>query len=79
MSKHLHYIIGASLGTGIQPTAVAVLEHEVWKNEHWQPETVSLSLRYLERIALDSGYPETVERISTLLGSSEIKDQECDS
>ena len=44
MSKHIHFILGASLGTGIQPTAVAVLEQEVWKNERWQPETVALRL-----------------------------------
>ncbi len=78
MSKHLHYIIGASLGTGVQPTAVAVLEHEVWKNDHWKPETVALSLRHLDRVTVGAGYPETVERISALLESSEIKDNECD-
>ncbi len=78
MSKHLHFILGASIGTGIQPTAVAVLEHEVWKNEKWKPETVALSLRYLERIPLDAGYPDTVSRIDTLLKTTAIKDEECD-
>ncbi len=78
MSKCLHYIVGASIGTGIQPTAVAVLEHEVWKNEKWKPETVALRLRHLERIPLDTGYPDTVERIDTLLRTEEIKDGECD-
>ncbi len=78
MSKFLHYVLGASLGTGIQPTAVAVLEHEVWKNENWEPETVALRLRYLERILLDVGYPGTVERIDTLLNTAGIKDAECD-
>ena len=78
MSKFLHYVLGASLGTSIQPTAVAVLEHEVWKNEHWEPETVALRLRYLERILLDVGYPGMVERINTLLNTAGIKDEECD-
>ncbi len=78
MSQHKHYILGASLGTGIQPTAVAVLEHEVWKNDKWKPETVALSLRYLERIPLDTGYPDTVQRIDTLLKTAQIKDEECD-
>ncbi len=78
MSKHLHYILGVSLGTGIQPTAVAVLEHEVWRSVNWEPETVALRLRYLERIPLDAGYPDTIERIDTLLKTAGIKDEECD-
>ena len=78
MSKHLHYILGASIGTGIQPTAVAVVEHEVWKNEKWKPETVALRLRHLERISLEAGYPDTVERIDTLLKTTAIKDEESD-
>ncbi len=76
MSKCLHYIVGASIGTGIQPTAVAVLEQVVGQSGNWRPETVELRLRYLERIPLDAGYPDTIARISKLIGASEIKDRE---
>ncbi len=78
MSKHKHYVFGVSLGVSIQPTAMALVEHKVWKNENWEPETEALHLRYLERLQLDAGYPDTVERIDTVLKSAEIKDEECD-
>ena len=32
MSKHPHFIIAASLGAGIQPTAIAVVEQEILKS-----------------------------------------------
>jgi hypothetical protein len=76
MSGHPHFIVGASLGTGMQPTAIAVLEQEVLKNQDWSAETGALRLRYLHRLALDVNYPETVSRISKLLEAPEIKDQE---
>ncbi len=76
MSKHPHYIIGASLGAGIQPTAVAVLEQEVLKGDKWQAETGAVKLRHLERLSLSVSYPDTVARISKLLDAPEIKDEE---
>ncbi len=76
MSKHPHFIVGASLGTGMQPTAIAVIEQEVLKGSRWLPETGALRLKYLDRVPLEASYPEIVTRISTLLEAPEIKDGE---
>jgi hypothetical protein len=75
MSKHSHFVIGASIGVGIQPTTVAVLEQEVVKNSRWPAETSALSLRHLERVP-DASYPDVVKRIGKLLESKEVKDGE---
>jgi hypothetical protein len=75
MSKHPHFIIGASLGEGKQPTTVAVLEQEVVKNSRWPAETNALLLRHLERVP-DASYPDVVRRIGKLLESKELKDCE---
>lgn len=76
MSEHSHFVIGASVGTGMQPTAIAVLEQVVLKNPDWRAENGALKLRHLERLPLDTNYPGTVEAISKLLKRSEIKDKE---
>ena len=76
MSGHPHFIVGASLGVGIQPTVIAVLEQEVSKSDPWLPVTAALRLRHLERLSLDASYPGTVDRIGTLLEAPEIKDGE---
>ncbi len=76
MSSHPHFIISASLGTGMQPTAIAVIEQEVLKGYRWLPETGALRLRHLDRVPLEASYPDVVERISTLLEAPEIKDGE---
>ena len=76
MSGHPHFIIAASLGTSMQPTAIAVLEQEVLKNRNRVAETGALQLRHLERLPLDVNYPKTAARISKLLETKEIKDEE---
>jgi hypothetical protein len=76
MSGHPHFIIGASLGTGTQPTAIAVLEQEVLKKRDWPAETGTLSLRYLARLALDVNYPQIVAETTKFLEAPEIKDKE---
>jgi len=76
MSVHPHFIIAASLGIGMQPTAIAVLEQKVLKDPRWNAKTGALRLRHLDRLSLDANYPDTVARISTLLGAPEIKDGE---
>ncbi len=76
MSVHPHFIIAASLGTGMQPTAIAVLEQKVLKDPRWNAKTGALRLRHLDRLSLDVNYPDTVAQISTLLETSEIKDGE---
>ena len=76
MSKHLHYIVSASLGTGIEPTAIAVLEQEVLKGGGWSTETAALRLRHLERMSLSATWPDIVTKVSTLLKAEEIKDGE---
>ena len=76
MSIHPHFIVAASLGVGIQPTAIAVIEQEVLRSDRWGLETGALRLRHLERLSVETTYPKTVDRISTLLNTSEIKDGE---
>ena len=76
MTDCKHYIVGASLGHGMQPTAVAVVEQTVWKTEDWRPVTEGLKLRHLERVPLEAGYPETVKQIAELVKRPEIADEE---
>lgn len=76
MSSYPHFIIAASLGVGVQPTAIAVVEQEVLKADRWLQETGGLRLRHLERLPVETTYPKTVDRISTLLETPEIKDGE---
>jgi hypothetical protein len=73
MSSSPHFIIAASLGVGIQPTAIAVVEQEVLKADRWLEEAGGLRLRHLERLPVETTYPKTVDRISTLLETPEIK------
>lgn len=77
MSKALHYIVGASLGTGSDPTGLAILEQEIWKDGHWQPAQKGLALRHLERLAVGDGFPDIVDRIVALIARPEIADSEC--
>ena len=56
MSKHSHFIIGASLGVGVQPTAIAVVEQKLLTGNRHQAQTVALHLRHLERQPLDATY-----------------------
>ena len=76
MSGHFHYILGASLGTGMQPTAIAVIEQEISQNGNWRAGIEALRLRHLERVPLDDGIPETVAQVKALLGREEIKERE---
>lgn len=62
------YFIGVDFGQSRDFTAIAVLERAETKGA-WDPvmfawkKVVSLRLRYLERIALGTPYPEVVERV----------------
>lgn len=76
MSAYPHFIIGASLGVGAEPTAIAVVEQKVLKGDRWLEVTAGLRLRHLERLPVETTYPKTVDRISTLLDTPEIKDGE---
>lgn len=76
MSKNLHYVLGASLGTGMQPTAIAILEQEISQNGKWKAGIEALSLRHLEQMPLDVGIPETVAQVKALLGREEIAESE---
>lgn len=76
MSKHAHFLIAVTVGVGIQPTAIAVVEQEVLKSNGWRLETGALRLKHLERMPLDASYPDIAARVSTLLETPEIKDGE---
>ncbi len=76
MSRHSHFIIGISLGVGIQPTALAVVEQVIDSGGNWLAKTRALELRHLERLPAQTSYPDTVERVATLLSSPEIDEGE---
>ncbi len=76
MSGHSHFIIGVSLGIGIQPTAIAVVEQIIDSGGNWLAKTRALELRHLERLPAQTSYPDTVERVATLLSSPEIDEGE---
>ena len=76
MSGHSHFIIGVSLGVGIQPTAIAVVEQIIDSGGTWLSKTRALELRHLERLPAQTSYSNTVERVATLLSSPEIEEGE---
>ena len=76
MSGHSHFIVGISLGVGIQPTALAVIEQIIDSGGTWSSKTRALELRHLERLPAQTSYPDTVERVTTLLSLPEIDEGE---
>ncbi len=76
MSRHSHFIVGVSIGTGIEPTAIAVVEQIIDSGGTWLAKTRALELRHLERLPAQTSYPDTVERVATLLSSPEIDEGE---
>src|SRR5208282_2685180 len=72
----IHYIVGVSVGHGIQPTAIAVVEQETMKRKGWETESLPLRVRHLERLPLDAGYPGAVAEVHKLLKRKELKDAE---
>src|SRR5258708_37464338 len=71
----LHYIVGASLGTGMQPTGLAVLEQETRGSDSWGSENRTLRLRHLERLGLGVSYPAAVERIGEIVDKARGQEQ----
>ena len=71
--KDLHFIVGASIGSGSDSTAIAIIEQEIWKDDRYRAVTHELRLRHLERLPLEGGFPETKERVVALLQRDEIK------
>ncbi len=76
MSRHSHVIVGVSIGTGIEPTALAIVEQIIDSGGNWLAKTRALELRHLERLPAQTSYPDTVERVATLLSSAEIDEGE---
>jgi len=76
MTGCLHYVLGASLGTGMQPTAIAVIEQEISQNGNWRAGIKALSLRHLERAPLDDGITKIVAQVEALLKRAEIAKSE---
>jgi len=65
------YFVGVDFGQSRDYTAIAVLERAELRGEfdyglRAYEKTVALRLRYLERIALGTPYPEIVERVAGL-------------
>ena len=72
----LHYIVGVSVGDGSDSTALAIIEQEITQDARYKPVTHIHRLRWLDRLPLDGGFPETVDRVVALLQQDEIKDAE---
>jgi hypothetical protein len=71
------FFVGLDLGQAVDYTAFAVLERQVTLGEldratYERPEVVSLRLRYVERMALDTPYPAVVERMYEVVRSSDL-------
>lgn len=69
--------MGLDLGQCSDYTAVAVVERAELKGE-WDPalfawrKVIQLRVRYLERVALGTPYPDVVERIREMTRSGEL-------
>lgn len=74
--KDLHFIVGASIGSGSDSTAIAIIEQEIWEESRYRAKTHELRLRHLDRLPLEGGWPETVTHFDALLKRVEIKDAE---
>ena len=70
----LHYIVGVSIGSMMEPTAIAILEQEARVRAGYDAYTHALRLRHLERVPLDMRYPDMVDRVGDLI--SKLEDQE---
>jgi hypothetical protein len=72
------YFVGLDLGQSMDFTAIAVLERVELTGE-WDAvafahrKTAALRLRYLERVALGTPYPEVVERVRQVVRSPELE------
>lgn len=69
--RRSHFILAADLGQSTDPTAIAVIHHEVWEQFHqgkqkWvKPE--SFAVRHLARLPLGLSYVDQVAAIAELL------------
>ena len=76
------FFVGVDFGQSRDYTAIAVLERAEKKGEWdaavyaWRKE-VSLQLRYLQRVALGTPYPEVVERVCQVTRSRELAGRCC--
>ena len=72
------YFVGVDLGQSRDFTAIAVVERSV-RTGVWDPvmagwpKVVALELRYLERMALGTPYPEVVERVAQVTRSGALR------
>ncbi len=73
-----HYIMGVSIGTMSQPTAIAIIEQETRVRGNWEIEETGLRLRHLERISLDMRYPAMVDHIDGLINKLKEHEQSND-
>lgn len=73
---NLHYVISASIGTGIEPTSIAIIEQEMTRASGFKAETKALRLRHLERLPANERYPVIVQRVVTLLASPDLVEAE---
>jgi hypothetical protein len=71
----LHYIVAVSIGSMMEPTAIAILEQEARTRDGYDVFNHALRLRHLERVPLDMRYPDMVDRVDSLVGQLEDQEQ----
>jgi len=71
----IHYIIGVSVGVMSQPTAIAVIEQESFRERPKPAEITELRLRHLERMPLDAAYPDVAVRLRAIYDGLKNKEQ----
>jgi len=63
-----HYIVGVSIGSMMEPTAIAILEQETRVRDGYSAYNHGVRLRHLERAPLDMLYPDMVDHVGELIG-----------
>ena len=59
----MHYIVGVSIGSMMEPTSIAIIEQETRVRDGWDAYNHALRLRHLERVPLDMRYPDLVDHV----------------
>ena len=72
----LHYILGVSIGSMMEPTAIAIIEQETRVRDGFAAYTHALRLRHLERVPLDTRYPVMVDQVGELIDKLKKPEQD---
>ena len=71
----IHYIVGVSIGSMMEPTSIAIIEQETRVRDGWDAYNHALRLRHLERVPLDMRYPDLVDHVGELIDKLQEHEQ----